>query len=88
MEEHERSRKKISHMRIIKGPMFLENALKIETDNIQRYDSMGENHQNIIKIRLIEESYLFRILTNIPEILPDRYLCNFRQGIPPDNQNT
>lgn len=37
IEEHERSSKKFTHMRIIRGPMYRENAEKLETENIQRY---------------------------------------------------
>lgn len=35
--EHSRSRKRYTHMRIIRGPMYRENALKLEGDLIQRY---------------------------------------------------
>lgn len=37
IEEHERSRKKFTHMRVIRGPMYRENAEKLETGYIQKY---------------------------------------------------
>ena len=36
-DEHSRSRKRYTHMRVIRGPMYKENALKLEGDLIQRY---------------------------------------------------
>ena len=37
--EHLSSNKKFTHMRVIRGPMFKENALKLEGMLIQRYQS-------------------------------------------------
>ena len=36
-DEHFLSRKRYTHMRVIRGPMYKENALKLEGDLIQRY---------------------------------------------------
>jgi len=35
--EHDRSNKRFTHMREIRGPMYRENAEKLETQYIQRY---------------------------------------------------
>ena len=37
LEQHERSKKKFTHMRVITGSMHRENAEKKETELIQRY---------------------------------------------------
>jgi predicted GIY-YIG superfamily endonuclease len=42
--EHGRSGKKFTHMRIIRGPMYRENAEELEYEYIQRYQ---EQHGGI-----------------------------------------
>ena len=37
VEEHARSGKKFTHLRIIRGPMYRENAEELEYDYVQRY---------------------------------------------------